>query len=167
MHWYLSHRFDPRAVQLADRHYSRQKRGTPQFVPPGRCLVLLTKWADALWVTSWPFAKYTHHAWAGAWVCSLFRNESSLLSSTLIQEAVAVTRWYFGEPPSLGFITFVNPDKIQSTNPGYCYKQAGWKRVGTTKRGLITLQLVPEAIPCPVQPHYPRYTLFEDLLVSS
>src|SRR5690242_7545534 len=51
--WYLSHRADPRAVPLADRHYNRQKPGTPQFVPPGRCLVLLTADAGALWVTSW------------------------------------------------------------------------------------------------------------------
>lgn len=40
MIWSLSDRFDPRARGLADRHYNRQKPGTPQFVPPGRCLVL-------------------------------------------------------------------------------------------------------------------------------
>lgn len=45
--WHLSHRFDPRAVAIADRHYNRQKPGTPQFVPPGRCKVLLTENADA------------------------------------------------------------------------------------------------------------------------
>lgn len=166
MYWHLSHRFDPDAVQLADRHYNRQKKGTPQFVPPGRCLVLLTKEADALWTTSWPFAEYTHHAWAGAWICSLFRNESSLLSSTLIMQAVAATRWAFGDPPPLGFITFVNPQKIQSCNPGYCYKQAGWKQVGKTKGGLITLQLLPEVMPSWASPHYRRHSLFEDALVS-
>jgi hypothetical protein len=61
MRWYLSHRADPRALVLADRHYNRQKIGSPQFVPPGRCLVLLTRNADALWVTSWPYAEYVRH----------------------------------------------------------------------------------------------------------
>lgn len=37
--WQPSHRFDPRGVRIADRHYNRQKPGTNQFVPPGRCLV--------------------------------------------------------------------------------------------------------------------------------
>lgn len=60
MNWTLSHRFDPAAVQIADRHYNRQKVGTPQFVPPGRCMVLLG--GPALWVTSWPFPEYTKHA---------------------------------------------------------------------------------------------------------
>jgi len=41
------------ARPLADRHYNRQKIGAPQFVPPGRCVVLLTEQATALWVTSW------------------------------------------------------------------------------------------------------------------
>jgi len=75
MNWYLSHRADKRALPIADRHYNRQKPGTPQFVPPGRCCVMLTENADALWVTSWPFAEYVKHEWAGAWVNSCFRNE--------------------------------------------------------------------------------------------
>lgn len=77
MPWTLSHRADWRALPLADRHYNRQKIGSPQFVPPGRCCVLLTPAANALWVTSWPFAEFTKHEWAGAWVCSCFRNESA------------------------------------------------------------------------------------------
>lgn len=81
MRWALSHRFDPRALPLADRHYNRRKVGSPQFVPPGRCVVLLSAEATALWVTSWPFAQYVRHAWGGAWVNSLFRNESGELSS--------------------------------------------------------------------------------------
>jgi hypothetical protein len=75
MQWERSHRFDARALPLADRHYNRRKVGSPQFVPPGRCLVLLTPDATALWTTSWPFAEYVRHAWPGAWVNSLFRRE--------------------------------------------------------------------------------------------
>jgi hypothetical protein len=81
--WRLSHRADAAALPLADRHYNRQKPGTPQFVPPGRCMVLLTAAADALWVSSWPFAEYVKHAWAGAWVCSCFRSGADRRSDIL------------------------------------------------------------------------------------
>jgi hypothetical protein len=153
MRWGRSHRFDTRALPLADRHYNRQKIGSPQFVPPGRCVVLLTEPADALWVTSWPFAAFVRHAWAGAWICSCFRNESPNLSSELITEAVAATRYLFGTPPAKGMVTFVNAAKTrQKRDPGYCYLMAGWTHVGFTKGGLHALQLLPEAMPAPLPP---------------
>src|SRR5262249_25458063 len=97
MNWHISNRADPQALPIANRHYNRQKPDSPQFVPPGRCLVLLTQNNDAIWVSSWPFAEYVKHQWGGAWLCSLFRNESPVLSSVLIREAVAATRWWWGE----------------------------------------------------------------------
>ena len=105
MIWELSYKADPRAWEVADRHYNRQKPGTPQFVPPGRALVLYTETETvrAFWVTSYPFAQYVRHAWAGAWVCSAFRNEGAGVASEMIRDAVAATRVYFGEPPELGF----------------------------------------------------------------
>jgi hypothetical protein len=146
--WRLSHRFDPTALPLADRHYNRQKPGTPQFVPPGRCVVLLTPDADALWVSSWPFAEYVKHAWAGAWVCSLFRNESPHLSSELVAEAVAATLWVWGDPPPLGMVTFVDTTKTRrKRDPGRCYRRAGWQPCGTTKGGLVALRLDPADMP--------------------
>lgn len=146
--WRLSHRADKRALPIADRHYNRQKIGSPQFVPPGRCVVLLTEFADALWVTSWPFAQYVRHAWAGAWVCSCFRNESQTLSSLLIAEAVGITRGIYGEPPALGMVTFVNTEKVRRKRDfGRCYLRAGWKHVGETKGGLIALQILPDDMP--------------------
>lgn len=153
--WRLSDRADPRAVRIADRHYNRQKIGSSQFVPPGKCLVLLTATADALWVTSWPFAEYVRHAWPGAWVCSAFRNEAQprLLSSDLIREAVGVTRWRYGDPPERGFVTFVDRGKTRSKrNPGYCYLMAGWRVVGETKGGLVALGLAPEDMGPPIEP---------------
>jgi len=148
MNWYLSNRADKRALPIADRHYNRQKIGSPQFVPPGRCCVLLSENADALWVSSWPFAEYTKHEWAGAWICSCFRNESNTLSSTLIREAVSVSRWYWGEPPKLGMVTFVNTEKVRRKRDwGRCYRKAGWKMAGMTKGGLIALQILPSEMP--------------------
>ena len=148
-YWVRSHRADHEVVPLADRHYNRQKIGSPQFVPPGRCLVLKTRALDAFWITSYPFAQYVKHAWAGAWVCSAFRNEGDTLSSALIHEAVAVTcaEW---PAPELGMITFVDTRKTRAKrDPGYCYLKAGFKNVGYTKGGLVALQMLPADMPSP------------------
>lgn len=153
MRWHLSHRADVRALPLADRHYSRQKPGSPQFVQPARCLILLTAKADALWVTVYPFAEYVKHAWPTAWQCSMFRNESDQLSSELIVEAVAATRWKYGDPPEQGMLTFVAADKIRSTNPGYCYLMAGFQKAGHAKDGKLALLLPPDRMPEPMAPH--------------
>ena len=157
MMWEISNRADPRARNLADRHYNRQKPGTPQFVPPGRCLVLYakTETGEAFWVTSWPFAEYVKHAWAGAWVCSAFRNEGAGKASELIREAVSATIAYYGTPPPQGFITFIDRNKVKPTmirgkkHWGRTYELAGFKAVGETKGGLLALQLLPEDMPKP------------------
>lgn len=155
MIWELSNRADPKARELADRHYNRQKPGTPQFVPPGRCLVLYAETATgkAFWVTSWPYPQYVKHEWAGAWICSAFRNEGAGIASELIREAVAATVSYFGTPPPQGFITFVDRKKVKPTmvhgKPtwGRTYELAGFKPVGETKGGLLALQLLPQDMP--------------------
>ncbi len=154
--WELSHRADDKARLVADRHYNRQKPGTPQFVPPGRCLVLYAgapAAGEAVWVTSWPFAEYVRHAWAGAWVCSAFRNEGAGKASDLIVAALAHTRAYFGDPPELGMITFVDRKKVNPTmvhgKPvwGWTYRKAGFVEVGETKGGLLALQTLPGLFP--------------------
>lgn len=146
--WKIRHRACQECREIADRHYNRQKIGSPQFVPPGRCLVLLhtSPTGKALWVTSWPFAEYVKHAWAGAWVCSCFRNESATLSSNLIRAAVIETaiKW---PVPDLGMITFVDTSKTRrKRDPGRCYRKAGFVPAGMTKGGLVALQLPKAAI---------------------
>lgn len=124
MFWRMSHRADKEARLIADRHYSRQKPGTPQFVPPGRCLTLIAADGQSFWVTSWPFAEYVKHDWAGAWVNSAFRREGGPLASTLIREAIAATRWYFGEPPELGMVTFIDTKKVKKKRDfGRCLRE--------------------------------------------
>lgn len=151
MAWSLSYRADPAAQAIADRHYNRQSIGAPNFVPPGRCLVLLAD--PALWVTSWPFAEYVKHDWAGAWVNSCFRNEGAGLSSELILQAVAVTRWYWPDEPVLGMVTFIDRSKVRhKRDPGRCYRKAGFSVVGETRSGLLALQLLPEEMPEPLAP---------------
>ena len=150
--WVRSHRFDTPSRVIADRHYSRRKIGSPQFVPPGRCLVLRaeTDTGRALWVTSWPFAEYVRHEWAGAWVCSIFRNEGAGRASTLIRQAVAATRAEYGDPPPLGLITFVDRAKVrEKRDPGHCFIIAGFRPCGQTKGGLDALQLLAPRMPDP------------------
>lgn len=150
--WELADRAAPAGRAIADRHYNRQKVGAAQFVPPGRCLVLLAP--EALWVTSWPFAEYVKHAWAGAWVNSLFRREGGeYLASEMIRAAVAATRWRWPQVPDLGMVTFVDGAKVRhKRDPGRCYKHAGFSRVGETKGGLVTWQMLPADMPEPVAP---------------
>jgi hypothetical protein len=146
--WRLSWRADPAVRALADRHYNRQKVGAAQFVPPGRCLVLKTAEINpatgdpwAAWITSWPFADYVQHDWAGAWVNSLFRNEGGPLSSDLIQFAVAHTRAWWPAVPELGIVSFVDAAEVEGKEvPGWCYLRAGWSHVGFTKGGLHAFQ---------------------------
>lgn len=151
MIWSVSHRADPPAVALADRHYSRQKPGTPQFVPPGRCVVLLSCDGQSVWVSGWPFAEYTKHAWTGAWTNPMFRREDGdVVASEMIRQAVAATRWQWGVPPDLGMVTFVDAGKVRhKRDSGRCYRRAGFREAGTTKGGLIALQLSPRDMPRP------------------
>jgi hypothetical protein len=157
-YWQLSNRADPIAVDIADRHYNRQKIGSPQFVPPGRCIVLLSLDNTAVWVTSWPFAEYVKHAWAGAWVNSMFRKENRQMASELIRDAIAVTRYYW-EPPSLGIVTFIDKHKVKPTMRrgketwGYSYLKAGFEEAGTTKGGLLAFLMSPDRMPEPMPPY--------------
>lgn len=181
--WFTSHRADPHANAVAKRHYTVQSPESRQFVPPGRCLVLRTDGYAALWVTSAPFTEFTHHAWAGAWVCSLFRNESAgrYLSSDLIREAVAVTRWRWPDVPPLGMVTFVDTAKTRAKrDPGRCYLKAGFRPAACpvhawldliltdcpacqsrTVGGLVALQLWPDEMPEPMTPALYQPSLWE------
>ena len=149
MRWSVSHRKDAAVRPLADRHYNRQSVGADDFVPPGRCFVLRAgDPVSAFWVTSWPFAEYVLHRWAGAWMCSAFRNEGAGLSSELIREAVAATRHQWPDVPPLGMVTFVDAGKVRrKRDPGRCYLRAGFRCVGETKGGLVALQMLPAEMP--------------------
>lgn len=159
--WCVSHRADPAAARLADRHYNRQKIGTAQFAPTGSCAVFLTDCGRAFWITSAPFAEWVKHAWAGAWVCSAFRSEGAGRASELIRQAVAATRAHYGGPPDLGMVTFIDRRKVRPTivrgvpTWGWTYRKAGFVYAGETKGGLMTMQLLPPDMPAPF-PARPR-----------
>lgn len=155
MRWVLSWRADPVARRVADRHYNRQKVGAAQFVPPGRCVVLMTACGRALWVTSWPRPEYVKHRWPGLWVCSAFRNEAGreLRSSELTTEALAATRAELGDPPRGGMVTFVDPRRVKhKRDPGRCFIRAGFKPDGETEGGLLAFRIPENEMPAAVAP---------------
>lgn len=96
-------------------------------------------------------AEYVRHAWPGAWICTLFRNESDTLSSELIRQAVAATVAAWGPPPAIGMVTFVDETKVRrKRDPGRCFLRAGFEVVGRTKdRDLVALRLAPDRMPPP------------------
>lgn len=154
--WCVSHRADPAAARLADRHYNRQKVGSPQFAPTGSCAVFLTDCGRAFWITSAPLAEWVKHAWAGAWICSAFRSEGAGRASELIGQAVAATRAHYGDPPPLGMVTFIDRRKVRPTmvrgEPtwGWTYRKAGFVYAGETKGGLMVMQMHPLDMPHPL-----------------
>jgi hypothetical protein len=124
------------AQALYDRHYSRNRKaiGNPRIVGPGERIVLLTPCARALFV----WRKFITKDDQDGVNCAIFRNEGAGLSSELIRSAMALAwlRW-----PAQRLYTYVNPRRVRSSNPGACFKAAGWRACGVTKtRKLIVLE---------------------------
>lgn len=129
---------DERGNAIYRRHYSARhyKNRCPKlFVGPGEKMVLITANCDALFV----WRKFRSMDNQTGVNCAVFRNESGLLSSRLINEAVQMARQRW---PHERLYTYVNPGKVQSNNPGYCFKVSGWTIAGHTKRGLLILELL-------------------------
>lgn len=122
---------DQECRELVDRHYSREKNksfGHPLFVGPGHKIVLRNP--EGTWVFVWRKTKFRLDTQDG-WECAIFRNESDRLSSEIILEC---EKFVNGKK-----FTYVNPNKIRSTNPGCCFKKAGWQYMGKSKGGLVLL----------------------------
>ena len=119
------------ARNIFDRHYSRYRYADGRkpliFVGPGEKMVLLTPDALALFV----WRKFISADGQQGINCAIFRNEGPKQSSELIRQADALAdeRW-----PGERHYTYVNAKKIRSTNPGCCFKMAGWRFCGMTKR---------------------------------
>ena len=131
---------DPWGRALYQRHYSRHAykdgRDPKLYCGPGEKIVLTLQegcGVRALFV----WRKFRSMDDQTGINCAVFRNESRHLSSRLILDAEewAVERW-----PGERFYTYVNARKINSKNPGYCFKCAGWSVCGKTKSGLLILE---------------------------
>lgn len=128
--WYPVRDGDPDVRAVFDRHYSRQRyrdgRKPSLFVGPGEKMVLRTAACDAIFI----WRKFQSGDGQQGVNCMAFRNEGPRLSSALILEAEqeALARW-----PGERLYTYVDPRQIQSSNPGFCFQKAGWRRCGVTK----------------------------------
>lgn len=142
VYWLVSYDGNFTARQLADRHYSRETRGSKQFVGAGEKIVLLSPDGKAVfaWLRSKPEYRLDHIDGVN---CTIFRNESPVLSSKLILEAekFARQRW-----PGLKLFTYVNKEKVQSKNPGWCFMKAGWRLAGQNKSGKLRLLFKEEVV---------------------
>jgi hypothetical protein len=127
----VTNHFDQEMRILADRHYSRRTVGARQFLYSGRKLVIRNFEGTMLFGWLFPDPSMRMDGQTG-YNCAIFRNESGRKSSDIILECerLAFAKW----GPNRCY-TYVNPGKIQSVNPGFCFKCAGWKYARLSKSG--------------------------------
>jgi hypothetical protein len=118
-------------VALADKHYTRQKPGTPLCTRPGVNLPMLTVDCLAGWIVWRPIPEVGRKDSLEAWEVTLFRNDGPALSSDLIRTATAMTFRQWGWPPRDGLITAVGVTatrrrRSKRSTPGACFLHAGW-----------------------------------------
>lgn len=146
--WWSTTDGDKTVLAMYERHYSSHRyadgRTRKLFMGPGFKRVLRTDSGDA--VFGWRkfidacIDERTGEPQQGI-NCSIFRNESPHRSSELIRQADAIAYCIW---PDSRHYTYVNPSKVRSVNPGFCFIKAGWKRCGTTKGGLLIFEIVKE-----------------------
>ncbi len=134
--WWITKDGDKDCLELYTRHYSAYRyadgRERKLFVGPGEKIVLRTAEGNACFV----WRKFIDDSGQQGINCAIFRNESPHKSSELIRQADAIADVLW---PDCRHYTYVDPKKIKSTHPGYCFIAAGWRRAGVTKGGLIIL----------------------------
>ena len=70
--------------------------------------------------------------------CAVFRNESQHRSSELIRQADAIADCLWSDSRHY---TYVRAEAVASTNPGFCFLAAGWRRLKRrTGSGLMILE---------------------------
>jgi hypothetical protein len=144
-YWQQTKDGDPHAYFIKSRHYShtprpRGNRHRFRIVGPSEYLLLVTADYNALFLWTAPKNGVRRDGQNGL-NCAIFRNETDILSSKLILEAevLAYRRW-----GPIRMFTYVDPTAVRSSNPGYCFKCAGWKHCGTsTRHKLVILEKYP------------------------
>lgn len=124
-------------------HYSRRTPGSKTFTGIGQEVVLVTSDGCAVWACvrqRTPSRRGTGGSRGRTgvaddkpryvWRNMLFRNLGTELSSELIKSALPKTyeEWIkrYGSLPEEPLRTEIKIGAVKSSNPGYCYKVAGW-----------------------------------------
>lgn len=150
--WTVTTSSDPNALAVVDGigrfashgpHYSRRTPGSRTFTGVGKELVLITISLDAVFAVVYqrtPSARGTGSSRGRTgltdsrpryvWRNMLFRNLGNRLSSELIEYATWATymEWHkkYGSLPLELLRTEIDPKRVKSSNPGYCFKRAGY-----------------------------------------
>lgn len=132
-------KFDREMAVFSDEHYSRQKPGSNQFMPPGFTIVIRNNEGTLLF--GWLRQIHRDDGEEG-YNCSIFRNTSDRLSSSVILECerIAFEKW----GPARTF-TYVNPRRLRTIKrrgvefcrypAGRCFIEAGYRLVRQTNDG--------------------------------
>ncbi|HEY6875568.1 MAG TPA: hypothetical protein VI384_04340 [Candidatus Dormibacteraeota bacterium] len=152
MRWRLSSSSDPVALAIVDGtgkhagagpHYSRRTPGSKTFTGVGREIVLVTDDENAVWAVVYqrtPSRRGTGRSRGRegmtdarpryVWRNMMFRRLGGPLASELIASALERTyeEWArrYGSLPAERLRTEIEIGRVASSNPGYCYKVAGW-----------------------------------------
>jgi hypothetical protein len=140
--WWGTKDGDVECLSFFERHYTaRRQRRLNLFVGPGEKRVLRTM-PEVLALFAWRKFKddcidhRTGQQQEGV-NCAIFRNESQWRSSDLIRQADAIADALWTDRRHY---TYVDPTRVASRNPGWCFLCAGWVKCGVTKSGLIVME---------------------------
>lgn len=139
--WWLTKDGDALCLAMYERHYSayqyRDGRVRKLFCGPGEKVILRTLEGDACFV----WRKFIDGSGQEGINCAVFRNEGTHKSSALVEQADAIADCIW---PGSRHYTYVNAKAVRSSNPGYCFLRAGWRKCGQTKGGLLILEKEPQ-----------------------
>lgn len=150
--WILSSSSDPAALAIVDGtgrfrrfgpHYSRRTPGSKTFTGVGQEIVLVHSTGRAVWAVirqKTPSAPGTGQSRGRTgetdnrsryiWRNMMFRNLYAGVASELIKEATERTyeewRVRYGELPTERLRTEIGLRSVKSSDPGRCYRLAGW-----------------------------------------
>lgn len=138
---------DPRAAAIYSRHYSchrygDRRRSDPTYrnrhliIGPGEKTLMLGR--DGRSIFAW--RRFIDDSGQNGVNNCIFHRESGPLAS---EQILAGVRFAWSRWPGERLYTYVDPDGVRSTNPGYCYIMAGWQYCGQTAGGKLVYEFLP------------------------
>lgn len=166
MYWTLTHKGDARCARLADKHYSRQQPGMWSWTRPGYNYILYCNddsgnGGEAVYCWWRPIDTIERFDKLHAIECTIFRNETHLLSSELIIQACAAVQTWEHYDPSYQLITGINTllttrGRSKHSPPGACYIHAGFQQFNKQTKLADTWLILPtDQLPLAEQPNLP------------